>query len=241
MKPTNTALYELMGGAGAEHPPESPDEERPQRSWRSSAGRTIRVPVGYLWLAGAGALVFLIGAFSTGYVRGQHEATAKLEREWLETRQPTLAVPPPEIETARRPVGTKPSPGHQAAAGSDPSAGSPGGAQAKARTPATVDQRVLSDPRKEGYNYFILIHTHRDNAVQLAIFCRQEGVEAYAVPDKRNSSLYRVLVLPGYTKGQRSSEPVRALEERIAAATRKWKLQRNPRDELGYYPERFGG
>ncbi len=237
MKPTNTALYELMGGAGADRKPKKPDEQPRQRSWRSSAGRTIRLPVGYLWLAGAGGLVFLVGAFSTGYVRGQHEATAKLEREWLETRQPTLAVPPPEIKTAERTGRTEPSPGRQRGAAIDP----PAHSQARPRATATVDSQVLSDPRKEGFNYFILIHTHRDNAVELAVFCRQEGVEAYAVPDKKNTSLYRVLVLPGYTKGQKSSEPIRALEERIAAATRKWKLQRNPRDELGYYPERFGG
>jgi hypothetical protein len=245
MKPTNTALYELMGGDGVEHPPKTPDEQPPPRSWRSSAGRTIRVPVGYLWLAGAGGLVFLIGAFSTGYVRGQHEATTKLEREWSQTRQPALAVPPPEIQLTERTVGTERSAARQRGAVTTPPGQSPSRAQSKSqarsKTALTGDDLVLSDPRKEGFNYFILIHTHRDNAVELAIFCRQEGVEAYAVPDKKNRSLWRVLVLPGYTKGQRSSEPVRALEQRIAAATRKWKLQRNPRDELGYYPERFGG
>jgi hypothetical protein len=241
MKPTNTALYELMGGEGVEHPPETPDEPPPPRSWRSSAGRTIRVPVGYLWLAGAGGLVFLVGAFSTGYVRGQHEATTKLEREWSQTRQPALAVPPPEIQLAQRPGETEPSAALQRGAVTNPPGESLSKAQARSRTAATGDDLVLSDPRKEGFNYFILIHTHRDNAIELAIFCRQEGVEAYAVPDKKNRSLWRVLVLPGYTKGHRSSEPVRALEQRIAAATRKWKLQRNKRDELGYYPERFGG
>ena len=237
MKPTRIALYELMERKRSDRPQATSSGEQSPGRWRSSAGRTIRVPVGYLWLAGAGGLVVLIGAFSTGYVRGQHEATAKLEREWIETRQPTLAVPPPEIATADRPVRTDPSTGFQRGAVIDP----PALSQTRANAALTVNARVLSDPREEGYNYFILIHTHRDNAVELAVFCRQEGVEAYAVPDKKNSSLYRVLVLPGYTKGQRSSEPVRALEERITAATRKWKLQRNPRDELGYYPERFGG
>ncbi len=236
MKPTHTALYELMGqGDGPERPPETPDEQQPRRSWRSSAGRTIRVPVGYLWLAGAGGLVLLIGAFSTGFVRGKHEATAALEREWLDTRQPILAVPPPEIESGDRPVRTEPPPGVETRVATEPSG------RARTPAPAAGPGTILSDPREAGINYFILIHTHRKNAVELAIFCRQEGVEAYAVPDRKNRSLYRVLVLPGYAKGQRSSEPVRALEQRIADATRKWKLQRNPRDKLGYYPERFGG
>ena len=239
MKPTHTALYELMGGDGAERPPEPPDGEEPRGGWRSSAGRTIRVPVGYLWLAGAAGLVLLIGAFSTGYVRGQHEMTAKLDREWLETRQPILAVPPPEVETGDPAVRTEPSPGIETRAAIDP----PGQAEvlAQAQDSAAGPGPILSDPRKNGINYFILIHTQQKNAVDLAEFCRQEGVEAYAVPDRKNRSLYRVLVLPGYARGQRSSEPVRALEQRIADATRKWKLERNPRDELGYYPERFRG
>ncbi len=238
MKPTHTALYELMGqGDGPERPPETPDEQQPRRSWRSSAGRTIRVPVGYLWLAGAGGLVLLIVTFSTGFVRGKHEATAELEREWLDTRQPILAVPPPEVETGDPAVRTEPSPGIETRAAIDP----PGQPEVLAQTPAAGPGQILSDPRRKGINYFILIHTQRKNAVDLAVFCRQEGVEAYVVPDRKNRSLYRVLVLPGYARGQRSSEPVRALEQRIADATRKWKLQRNPRDELGYYPERFRG
>ncbi len=238
MKPTHTALYELMGRRdGAERPPKPTGEEQPRHSWRSSAGRTIRVPVGYLWLAGAGGLVLLIGAFSTGYLRGQHEATATLEREWLATRQPTLAVPPPEIDTGDPPVRTEASPGIETRAVTDLSEQ----AHRRAQAPAAGPGLILSDPRQEGINYFILIHTHRKNAEDLAVFFRQEGVEAYAVPDANNRSLYRVLALPGYARGQRASEPVRALEQRIIDATRKWKLQRNARDELGYYPERFGG
>ncbi len=233
MKPTRIALYELMGRGKAARAPEPPDDQRPHRRWRSNAGRTIRLPVGYLWLAGAGGLVLLIGAFSTGYMRGQHETTARLEGEWLDTRQPTLAVPPPEIKTVERPVRTGQSPSIEPRAAAN--------RPERPRPPAGGPGRILSDPRVKGLNYFILIHTHKKNAEKLAVFCRQEGVEAYAVPDKRNRSLYRVLVLPGYAKGQRSSEAVRALERRITDATRKWKVQRNPRDELGYYPERFGG
>ncbi len=232
MKPTHTALYELMGQPPEERPQEPPDEQPPRRGWRSGAGRTMRVPVGYLWLAGAAGLVLLVAAFSTGYIRGHQEATTTLEREWLEMGQPTLAVPPPEILTIDPPQRAAPAPTEQSVVTPGPT---------KRGMPADRPGKVLSDPRQEGINYFILIHTHRDNAVRLAEFCRREGVEAYAVPDGRNRSLYRVVVLPGYARGQRSSEPVRALERRIADVNRKWKLEENPRDELGYYPERFGG
>lgn len=234
MRPTHTALYELMRGKkSAERRPQTPrqrePEPEPRRSWGSGAGRTIRVPVGYLWLSTAVGIGLLAGVFSMGYMRGHHDATRTLEREWLATRQPALAVPPPEIRDS--------SPGKTDRAPKP--AG--GGGQARTPPPAGGPGPILSDPRVAGNNYFILIHTQRDNAVKLADFCRLEGVEAYAVPDRRNRSLYRVIVLPGYARGERSSAPVRALERRIADVTRKWQLQVNSRDDLAYYPERFGG
>ncbi len=227
-KPTNAALYELMGKRPAEpEGPRHPPAPETGSGW-FGAGHTLRLPVGYILLAVGGGILLLALAFSAGYVRGHRQATTILEQEWLATHQGALPVPPPEVQPAlvqRSETG----------APTKTTAVTPL-APAKPSGPG----QVLSDPRVEGLNYFILIHTQRDNAVELARFCRQGGVEAYAVPVK-NGVLYRVLMLPGYAAGDRSSEPVRALEQRIAEVIRKWKLQVNPRDELAYYPERFGG
>ncbi len=97
-----------------------------------------------------------------------------------------------------------------------------------------------SDPREAGLNYFILIHTQRENANKLANFCRKESLEAYVVKAK-NMDQYQVIVLPGYRKGARELEQIRTLERRIKAVTRKWKLRINPRDDLSYYPDRYDG
>jgi hypothetical protein len=99
---------------------------------------------------------------------------------------------------------------------------------------------VLSDPREAGKNYFVLIHTRRDGAVMLAEFSRAHGVEAYAVRAK-NLSLYKVIALPGFGGGERSTEFVTDLERRIEEVFRSWKLQVNPRDDLAHYPEKFEG
>ncbi len=55
---------------------------------------------------------------------------------------------------------------------------------------------VISDPRVAGYNYFTLMQTTKDGAVQLTEFCREKGLEAYVVSGN-NTRLYRVIAFPG--------------------------------------------
>jgi len=233
-KSSNTPLYEMMlrSRAGAAESRKKTTREPPARL--SGPGRAIRVPVGYVWLSAAGGVLLVVVAFSTGYMRGQKDATTTLERQWLQTNQQSLPVPPPEIAPgvlgaiiplAPPPVETR---GVTAAAG-----GEAGHSSAEAP--------IQSDPRVKGVNYFVLIHTRLENAIRLARFCRDLGVDAYVVPAKNVSLYYMVIVLPGYARGERSAEPVRSLEQRIAEVVRKWKLQVNARDDLAYYPQRFDG
>ena len=55
---------------------------------------------------------------------------------------------------------------------------------------------IESDPRVSGKNYFTLIQTTKDGALQLASFCRQKGLEAYVISGN-NTRLYLVIALPG--------------------------------------------
>ena len=220
-KATYPAPYELMRtrGKGA---PEAPKRPPPTAApgWLS-AGRTIRLPIGYILLAAALALAGFIGTFSVGYARGQRDTRGDYERDWLAR----VVIPPPE-----RGVPTH-----------GPKVASPGKAPGPAEAPSPPGWGViLSDPRQAGNNYFVLIHTRREAAIQLARFCRDREVEAYVVK-ANNVSLYRVIALPGYRKGERSSEAVLSLERRIVEVARKWKLQVNPRDDLAYYPEKYDG
>lgn len=233
-KPSNTPLYELMlrSRAGVAGGPKKTIRESPTRS--SGQGRAIRLPVGYVWLGAAGAVLVVVAAFSTGYLRGHREATTTLERQWLQTHQQSMPVPPPEIAPG---VPGATIPPAAAPDGNDIVAAAVVGRAVRSDAEAPIQ----SDPRVKGMNYFVLIHTRLENAIRLARFCRDLGVDAYVVPAKNVSLYHMVIVLPGYARGERSVEPVRFLEQRIAEVVRKWRLQVNSRDDLAYYPQRFDG
>ena len=199
---STTPLYEMMIRSRRADIQTKRTTELPTKP--SGSGRAIRLPVGYVWLGAAGAVLVVVVAFSTGYLRGHRDATRTLEREWLLTNQRSLRVPPPEI-----------APGVLGAAGDGHGVAS---RQAGVdRQPSAVTP-IRSDPRVKGVNYFVLIHTRLENATKLAQFCRDLDVEAYVVRAK-NVALYHVVsVLPGYASGDRSSEPIRPLEPRLAAA-----------------------
>ena len=228
-KSSQPALYEVLGrrDRGDDTVTARPRRDKPGLA---SAGRSVRVPIGYLWLAGGVLLVIVVGSFSAGYLRGEQVGTTAWEEDWLASQGASLPhpVPPPEV-AAPGPEALQPPPTAIEAAAAIKGAAAP---------PAWGP--ITSDPRVAGHNYFVLIHTRRDDAISLAQFCRDLGVEAYVVRAK-NVSLFRVIALPGYAKGERSSEAVLALERRIEKVARNWKLQVNPRDDLAADPERFDG
>ncbi len=237
-KASQPALYELMRTARKERakpqPPPQPDLPEPAEppeppeldpATSDAPGWRRRPRATYLWIGAAALAGAAVLAFSFGFLVRDRSRTADQERQWLALHGSTLPVPNREI------------PGD---------AGIP--APAASTDPKTGIESILpegygpivSDPRENGLNYFVLAYTPRDNAVKLARFFRDHGVEAYAVK-ARNAALYRVIAAPGYARSQRGSEVVRALEGRIADAARKWKLEVNSRDDLAYYPERFDG
>ncbi|MHC4415447.1 MAG: hypothetical protein ACYS0G_09205 [Planctomycetota bacterium] len=237
-KASNPALYELIRArrAAAAPPPETePVSDAPVNhapGWLSP-GRTLRIPVGFLLLAVAALIASLVIAYMVGYTRAERAVRAELEQDWLARPRTAVGALPPEVS---EPVVPDLAPGGVTPTGA---AEGPGRDERAAPAPNRWGP-ILSDPRRPGQNYFVLIHTRRDSAVRLARFCREQELEAYAVAAK-NVSLYRVIALPGYDKGERDSEAVRALERRIVEVARKWKLQVNPRDDLAYYPEKFEG
>ncbi len=244
-KRSNPALYELIHArsARAAAPPQQQIEESPpappvgQSLGWLSPGRTIRLPVGYLLLGSAAGIVLLIIVYMVGYKRAERVVGAELQPDLVIRDQEALPDGRPQDPMAKRFEGwTPPARPAEAVKALDTL---PGDADRPSAWPDRWGP-ILSDPRQGEHNYFVLIHTRRDSALRLARFCREQGLEAYVVQAK-NVSLFRVIALPGYTRGQRDSEEVRALERRIVEAARKWKLQVNPRDDLAYYPERFEG
>ena len=207
-------------------------------SW-FSPGSSMRVPIGYIFLTIAVVLVVIIGTFIFGHLRGGQDK----EREFGDFGPLNTNAESPII--AQDPMGQ------------DSQSIIMGGGNGEADTSAfnnsanktagfenLIDNsgwgHLESDPRQEGYNYYILIHTTKGNALKLARFCRDEQIRAYVVrPGRMNQ--YQVFVLPGYRRGGSDSDEIIQLKSRLKAVTRKWNLYVNSRDDLSYYPERYDG
>jgi hypothetical protein len=78
---------------------------------------------------------------------------------------------------------------------------------------------IMSDPRVSGNNYFTLIETTKDGAVQLATFCREKGLETYAISGN-NTRLYRVIALPG--SANRNDADAADVRSNIYAIGQQW-------------------
>jgi hypothetical protein len=241
-KASSPALYELFRttrserSSGAVVPraqPSAEEEVQPQDSvpgaWLEP-GRALRVSVGVALVTGAVALILLIGTYLIGYQRGGTVTQSRLENDLaahidanrthaaiqdpLHTRQADLS---PKLAVRPAPTSTSGAPVAMGAMGP-----------------------VESDPRDAGVNYFVLAAYPRASAVQLAEFCRQRGLEAYVVKDN-NTRYFKVIVVPGYSAGERQSPAIKALESRILEVGREWDLGGRKDNLSGYYPEKHRG
>ncbi|UCD74583.1 MAG: hypothetical protein JSV91_12440 [Phycisphaerales bacterium] len=187
-----------------------------------SPGRRLRVPVGYLFLAGGAVIALIIVAYMTGYGAGERAVQAefggRISNAW-ESGGPVSdpLVQPTQGGTARL------------QARGDGEAASPdgrGGETTESRPTAPPDRSgwgpLESDPRQPGSSYFILAETRAEGARRLAEFCRANGLEAYVVPG-HNARFRCVTVLPGF--GSRSGPQVQRMREEIHRIGGLWKAK----------------
>jgi hypothetical protein len=236
-KRSRLSLYELMGGAPREAVEVDEDdvvvetarvEEEPEETWLSP-GRALVLPVGYLLLAGALALVLVVMAYIIGYDRG--DATAR--RELAEGGWPVGDMQAGGWPGGQDPLTVTDQPGGGVLGSPEPTVAPPNPQPADPSGEVPIE----FDPRVAGYNYFILVETTRDGALRLAEFCRSHGLETYVVAGK--NSRRRVIALPGYDVSRTDPE-VLALERRIHDVGNLWKQLENGRTNLhDAYPERF--
>lgn len=191
-------------------------------------GRAVRVPAGYLVLAGVGVVAAMVAVFVWGFSRGEETARSETART-LEAAVVARSV--------RDPLGgfeSAPEPNEGLLRGG-------GDARSMDRNEPGGPESIGGDPRRSGLNYFVLAHATLESAPELAAFCRGQGLEAHVVAD-HNGVLRKVIVTPGYADGARRSEAVQALERRIRDVGLSWKAQRRGNvDFSGAYPELFRG
>lgn len=244
-------LYELIRTGHGERTHHAPRPSAPQqaqppsRSESESAligtalprwlqpGRSLQIPVGYVFLAGALIVILIAGSYMFGHARGEQSAQFITEEEALaagfgaqnasQTTDPLMTRGMTGQTTSQpRPSGvTRP-----------PSGG-------------TADRTqwgpILSDPREPGKMFFILITTNERGAVNLAEFCRSHGLEAYVL-SSNNPRHFRVIAKPGFLAEQRTSDQVKALEALIHRIGDLWQATEPGATDLrGAYPSRYGG
>ncbi len=239
------ALYELIRAPQEEpkpppsrrpprppDPPARPSSSRAVLAWLGS-GRSLRVPVGYMLLAGGAVLGLLVAVYALGYARAERVGIARGSWEALspseETRRPGPEVKP-SGESRTRAEPTAPPPGRQGALASP---------EPHRQSAPAAAQPVFSDPRKPGLMYFVIAYTNVAGCERLARFCRQEGLEAYVVGED-SDKLRNVIVLPGFDPSARSGREGKDLEARIHEVGRRWKnVERGASDLSDAYPVLF--
>lgn len=255
-KTAQPALYEKMRNrpdpvapvkVDREPPPASDD--RPGFGQFLNPGQAIRLPVGYLFL-GMGILIALI---SVAYIAGSSRGKALEEQRRLQSEAPLEAINDPLMQGLEAPPATTTGKGMLGSGNSPRGANQPsgsGGAKpaVSGLTPGPMGPIAPApdkDPRKKGLNYFILATTSKEGAVQLAEFCRSNGLETYVISrknDRKSDAGCRVVAFPGFDGKSRSSPEVKALEQRIHAIGDKWKSTQRGRTDLhDAYPEQYGG
>jgi len=193
-------------------------------------GRTVRVPVGYLFLAGAVFVAGLIGAYVFGYTRGG----AAREQQLLALRsQPQPAADP---LLADRAVDAQPTqaPAEQVASinqgpslsdlGPTPMAAQPADAPPSVVADPLVIEDAALDPREPGMNYYVVDRLRPNEAVEAARYLRLHGIEAVVLPSD-SPSLRLVVALRPFAPGKVSSPESKAYAARIREIGRRWKTQ----------------
>jgi hypothetical protein len=198
-------------------------------------GRTLRLPVGYVFLGVAALIALVLVAYVIGNRQGHNARDAELA-ENFGSPMITPRVNDPLTLEAQEP---SPDGGGSALPGSGSRGGGSGTPRTAANSASWGPVEPKGDPRQKGVNYFILAETTPQGALRLAEFCRANGLESYVVAGK--NARRRVIAFPGY-QGSRLDPAVKALEDRIHAIGDKYKTESkgetNMRDA---YPSRYDG
>jgi hypothetical protein len=195
-------LYELArstSGAGVET-----SGTRSAPSFIASAMRSVRVPMGFVWLIGVGVLLLATVAYAFGFSRGKAAGFAEGVNQQLgqeQARVTTRAVQDP-----------------LASATASPDVAAP------AAAPETAS--ATGDPRRKGAWYFrIVTGPTQAGGEALVAFCRSEGLDARMVSDDNGKSR-KIIVLPGLAGPEaRKSADGQALEAKIKSVGQRWKAK----------------
>jgi len=229
-KRRSPALYELVrvrqrGGPFAENQPSyapkktgDEAEELAETGWLMG-GRTIRVPVGYVFVFMGLGFALLFGGYFLGYFTRNREIQADAAQV---ARNDLAGIEDPTLRNVPVKSGL-------IDVEDDDRAGSRQGKkpqQAASRTlpnPYLVDDWV-DDPRAPGMNYFIVATQPPDEALKASQFLAERGLAIARLPVD-NRGLAIVIVLEPVAPGEAGSPRVRQLEAEIKRLGRAYKRE----------------
>lgn len=239
-------MYELLGSRPVNKPGmarpvvEDPHEEAEDSAFGIKPGRSIRLPVGYLFFAIAGVIALIIGGYMLGY--SQRDRLAEQER----MRYLTSGTSDPITNGG---------------AIADPLAGNrattPRGSSSDTRRPTNPAAQTglqtgsplanvwfvregVTDPRERGRNYFILATNYPWNeAEKAALFLGRNGVPAVVYPSRR-ADRWNLSTRQGFEGGSFREAEAQALVSRIKAIGKDYRAtERGATDFDDLYPARF--
>ncbi|MFG0292335.1 MAG: hypothetical protein ACIAQF_13840 [Phycisphaerales bacterium JB065] len=247
----NPALYELLGSRpinkpGSSHTPVSdPLVEEEDSAFGIKPGRTIRVPMGYLFFAIAGVIALIFGGYMLGYQ--QRDRLAEKERLRMLTNDAgpngENTIADPLVSNATNHSGNPSNLTNSDSSGSQTQQprNTGGGASTGSPLPNVWFVRNgVQDPRQPGLNYFILATNYPwDEAEKAALYLGRNGVGAVVYPSTR-SNRWNLSTRQGFEGGTYRDAEAQALVERIKSIGERYQdVERGATDFDDLYPARL--
>ncbi len=211
------ALYELINPTGeeiiplAKHPQPSRHGDDDENLTHNvlTPGRSVRMSIGTIGVFAAVAIALIVISYTVGFNRG--EAVARKDYGSRLFQEVTAS---PVVEKQIKPAVSQPKVADQ-------------GVQRNDTSPKWSP--IGSDLRRAGVHYYILSQTTKEGAMRIASFCREKGLETYAISGD-NTRLYRVFALPGFQN--RNDQGVSELRMKIRSIGQAWAEDDGRGDDL---------
>lgn len=250
----NPALYELLGTrpintpGSSRQPVNDPVVDDEDSAFGIKPGRTIRLPVGYLFFAIAGVIALIFGGYMLGY--HQRDRLAEQERLRLLTADPggsgSEAVISDPLTAGRSGGSERSGAGGSTDAATRPSPPDRTTRPSEASRTGSALPNVwlvrdgVRDPRETGRNYFILATNYPwDEAEKAALFLGRNGVGAVVYPSSR-SNRWNLSTRQGFEGGTFRDAEAQALVARIKEIGQRYESQeRGATDFDDLYPARL--
>ncbi|MFB3430349.1 MAG: hypothetical protein ABL309_05475 [Phycisphaerales bacterium] len=251
----NPALYELLGSRpinkpGAGRPPvEDPIEDQEDSAFGIKPGRTIRVPVGYLFFAIAGVIALIFGGYMLGYA--QRDRIAEQEKlRALTSDDPDgggggAIADPLNRGSSEQNTSGRSNTGRQNTGGSTQPVNNSNPTPSPSRTGSPLEnvwfvRDGVRDPRESGLNYFILATNYPwDEAERAALYLGRNGVAAVVYPSSR-ANRWNLSTRRGFEGGTFRDREAQDLVERIKQIGERFQsTERGATDFDDLYPARL--